>query len=96
MSLTKIERYNTNLEMTPDALLDITQSLKFQQIKRNFDYDIGLHDKIQVTQAEIEDVGEALKMAYFFVSPAIIREAVWLAQERKVLQRTPDWLVRRY
>ncbi len=87
----RVEAYRNVREMTGEVLLELTQSLKHQQVKRTFPQDIGLHSKLLVTQEEIEDMGETLKMVVFFVSPAIMREAIELAKEKGVLRLEANW-----
>jgi hypothetical protein len=55
--------------MTPEVLLELTQSHKLETLKAAFNHDIGTHDRIRVTEKEIEIMGETLKMIVFFVSP---------------------------
>jgi hypothetical protein len=87
-----VEAYSNVREMTPEVLLELTQSHKYQEVKRSFQQDIGLHSKLVVTQEDIENMGETLKMIVFFVSPAIIRGAVELAKEKSVLGVNSNWL----
>lgn len=88
----RVESYRNVREMTGEVLLELAQSLKYQQVKCTFPDDIGLHSQLRVTQEEIENAGEALKGLVFFVSPAIIREAIELAKERGVLRLESNWL----
>jgi len=88
----RVDAYRNVREMTGEVLLDLTQSLKYQQVKRAFPEDIGLHSRLIVTQEDIENMGEALKGLVFFVSPAIMREAIELAKEKGVLRFESNWL----
>jgi len=87
-----VKPYENLREMTPEVLLQLTQSHKYQEVKRSFPQDIGLSSRLVITQEDIENMGETLKMLVFFVSPAIIREAVLLAKEKSVLGVESDWL----
>jgi len=87
-----VEPYTDVREMTPEVLLELTQSHKYQQVKRSFPQDIGLHSRLVISQEDIENMGETLKMIVFFVSPAIIRGAVELAKEKSVLGVNSNWL----
>jgi hypothetical protein len=87
-----VEPYTDVREMTPEVLLELAQSHKYQEVKRSFPQDIGLHSRLVVTQEDIENMGETLKMIVFFVSPAIIRGAIELAKEKSVLGVNPNWL----
>jgi|SRR5579863_2777741 len=87
----RVEAFRNVREMTGEVLLELTQSLKYQQAKRSFPKDIGLHSRLMVTQEDIEDMGESLKMIVFFVSPAIMREAIELAREKGVLRIESTW-----
>jgi len=87
-----VEAYRNQREMTPEVLLHLTQSHKYQEVKRNFPQDIGLHSRLVITQEDIENMGETLKMIVFFVSPAIIRGAIELAKEKSVLGVESNWL----
>jgi hypothetical protein len=78
--------------MTPEVLLELTQSHKYQEVKRTFPQDIGLHSRLVISQEDIENMGETLKMIVFFVSPAIIRGAIELAKEKSVLGVESNWL----
>jgi hypothetical protein len=69
--------------MTPELLLELAQKYKFEQIRRKRKNAVGVN---KVTRDDIENMGETLKMIVFFVSPAIIREAIDLAEVRGVLQ----------
>jgi hypothetical protein len=88
---TYVEAYTDQKIMTAEVLLELTQSLKGQQVKRAFNDDIGLHSALMVTQEEIENMGEALKMIVFVVTPSVMREAMYLAQKRGVLILTRHW-----
>jgi|HubBroStandDraft_1064217.scaffolds.fasta_scaffold80799_5 hypothetical protein len=88
----RVEAFSNVREMTPEVLLELTQSHKYQEIKRTFSQDIGPHNRLVVSQQDIENMGETLKMIVFFVSPAIIRGAVELAKEKSVLGVNPNWL----
>lgn len=88
----RVEAYSNVREMTGEVLLDLTQSLKYQQVKRAFPEDISTHGRLLVTQEEIENMGETLKMIVFFVSPAIMREAIELARDKGVLRFESNWL----
>jgi len=87
-----VDPYRNVREMTPEVLLELTQSHKFQEVKRSFPQDIGLHSRLIVTQEDIENMGETLMMIVFFVSPAIIRATIELAKEKNVLGVSADWL----
>jgi hypothetical protein len=87
-----VEAYRNQREMTPEVLLHLTQSHKYQEVKRLFPQDIGLHSRLVITQEDIENMGETLKMIVFFVSPAIIRGAIELAKEKSVLGVESNWL----
>jgi len=87
-----VEAYSNVREMTPEVLLELTQSHKYQEVKRSFPQDIGLHSRLVISQEDIENMGETLKMIVFFVSPAIIRGAVELAKEKSVLGVNSNWL----
>lgn len=78
--------------LTAEILLELTQSLKYQQVKRAFNEDIGLSSKLVVSQEEIEDMAEALKFTVFYVTPACMREAMYLADRRGVLRMERDWV----
>ena len=78
--------------MTPEMLLELTQSHKLQTMKATFKHDIGLSSALRVTEQEIEVMGETLKAIVFFVSPAIMRSAMELARVRGVLLQTTGWL----
>ena len=88
----RVEAYRNTREMTPEVLLELTQSYKLQAMKNAFKKDIGCHYDIRVTQEEIETMGETLKMVVFFVSPAILRATMELAQEKGVLIEPARWL----
>jgi len=88
----RVEAFSNIQEMTPEVLLHLTQSHKYQEVKRNFPQDIGLHSRLVITQEDIENMGETLKMIVFFVSPAIIRGAIELAKEKSVLGVESNWL----
>lgn len=92
MSMERAEPYRNIREMTPELLLDLTQSHKLYSLKPVFKHDIGLHDLIQVTEEEIAIMGETLKSIVFFVSPAIMRDAMVLARARGVLISPSGWL----
>lgn len=77
------EAYSDIREMTPELLLELAQKYKFEQIRRKRKNAVGVN---KVTRDDIENMGETLKMIVFFVSPAIIREAIDLAEVRGVLQ----------
>lgn len=87
-----VEAYSNVREMTPEVLLHLTQSHKYQEVKRTFPQDIGLHSRLVISQEDIENMGETLKMIVFFVSPAIIRGAIELAKEKSVLGVNSNWL----
>jgi hypothetical protein len=91
----RVKPYDNIREMTPEVLLDLTQSHKFQTLKTAFKHDIGCHDRIRVTEEEIVIMGEALKMVVFFVSPAILHSTMVLARDRDVLI-SPQTYVGRY
>ena len=88
----RVEPFSNVREMTPEVLLELTQSHKGQTMKAAFRYDIGLHRDLLVTEEEIEAMGETLKMIVFFVSPAIMRSAMELARDKGVLIKSPRWL----
>jgi hypothetical protein len=88
----RIEAYRNIREMTPEVLLELTQSHKLQTIKTAFKNDIGLARDLLVTGEEIEAMGETLKMVIFFVSPAIVRSAIELARDKGVLAKSSGWL----
>jgi hypothetical protein len=89
----RVEPYRDVREMTPEVLLDLTQSHKFQTLKGSLkDGSNRTHDDILVTEQEIENMGETLKMVVFFVSPAIMRSAMELARDKGVLLQSPRWL----
>jgi hypothetical protein len=88
----RVEAFSNVREMTPEVLLELAQSHKYQEVKRSFPQDIGLHSRLVVTQEDIENMGETLKMIVFFVSPAIIRGAIELAKEKSVLGVESNWL----
>jgi hypothetical protein len=92
MSMERVEAYRDVKEMTPEVLLQLTQSHKLQTMKVAFKNDIGLSSDIRVTEEEIEVMGETLKMTVFFVSPAIMRSAMELARDKGVLIKSPRWL----
>jgi hypothetical protein len=87
----RVEAYRDIREMTPEVLLELTQSHKLQTMKPAFK-DIGFHKDIYVTEGEIEAMGETLKMIVFFVSPHIMRTAMELARSKNVLIDAPRWL----
>jgi hypothetical protein len=87
-----VEAFSNVREMTPEVLLELTQSHKYQEVKRTFPQDIGLHSRLVISQQDIENMGETLKMIVFFVSPAIIRGAIELAKEKSVLGVESNWL----
>jgi hypothetical protein len=87
-----VEAYRNQREMTPEVLPHLTQSHKYQEVKRLFPQDIGLHSRLVITQGDIENMGEAVKGLIFFVSPAIIRGAIELAKEKSVLGVESNWL----
>jgi len=87
----RVEAFRNVREMTGEVLLELTQSHKYQQIKGSFQKDIGLHSRLLVTCGDIENMGETLKMIVFFVSPAIMREAIELAREKGVLRIENTW-----
>lgn len=87
-----VKPYQDIREMTPEVLLQLTQGHKFQTLKSGFKNDIGLSDYLLVTEAEIEAMGETLKMIVFYVSPHIMRSAMELAREKGVLIASPRWL----
>ncbi len=88
----RVDPYRNVREMTPEVLLELTQSLKHQQTKRTFSQDVGLHSHLLITQEDIEDMAETLKMIVFFISPAIIRETIELARDNGVLRDNSNWL----
>lgn len=89
----RVEAYRNAREMTPEVLLQLTQSYKYRRTKHAFLNGINvIHNDMMVTQEEIEDMGETLKMIVFFVSPAIMRSAVYLAKERSRLILDRGWL----
>jgi hypothetical protein len=88
----RVEAFSNVREMTPEVLLELTQSHKYQEVKRTFPQDIGLHSRLVISQEDIENMGETLKMIVFFVSPAIIRGAIELAKEKSVLGVESNWL----
>ena len=77
--------------MTPEVLLELTQSHKLNTLKATFNYDLGLARELRVTEEEIEAMGETLKMIVFFVSPAIMRDAMELAHQKGVLLKPSGW-----
>ena len=87
----RVQPYQDIREMTPEVLLELTQSHKLQTMKPAF-RDIGFHKDIYVTEGEIEAMGETLKMIVFFVSPHIMRSAMELARSKGVLVQTTPWL----
>lgn len=92
MTMQRVEPYRDIREMTPEMLVELTQSHKLQTLKAAFKHDIGCHDKIQITEEEIAIMGETLKAIVFFVSPAIMRDAMILAHARGVLIPPSGWL----
>lgn len=88
----RVEACRNIREMSPEVLLDLTQSLKYQQIKRVFKQDIGSSNRLVVTQQDIEEMAEALKGIVFFITPSVIRGAMLLAQENSVLAVNSSWL----
>lgn len=78
--------------MTPEVLLELTQSHKLQTLKATFKHDIGLSSALIVTEDDIAAMGETLKAIVFFVSPAIMRSAMELAHVRGVLLKPSGWL----
>ncbi len=60
-----VEAYRNQREMTPEVLLDLTRSHKLHQVQRALPHDLSLHGNLQVTQEDIEDMGETLKKAHF-------------------------------
>jgi hypothetical protein len=87
----RVQPYQDIKEMTPEVLLELTQSHKLQTMKPAFKA-IGFHKDIYVTEGEIEAMGETLKMIVFFVSPHIMRTTMELARSQGVLIETPRWL----
>lgn len=87
-----VQPYQDIKEMTPDVLLDLTQSHKLHSMKRAFKQDIGSHNHILVTEGDIEIMGETLKMIVFYVSPHIMRCTMELAQSKGVLIKSARWL----
>jgi hypothetical protein len=81
----RVEAYRDIREMTPEVLLELTQSHKLHTMKKTFKNDIGLATDLLVTEEEIEIMGETLKMVVFFVSPAIMQSTIWLAHDKGVL-----------
>jgi hypothetical protein len=92
MAMERVEAYRDVREMTPEVLLELTQSHKLYSMKASFKYDIGLHNDIGVSEEEIEIMGETLKSVVFFVTPAIMRGAMELARDKGVLIKSPRWL----
>ena len=88
----RVEPYQNIREMTPEMLLELTQSYKLQTLKAAFKHDIGLSSALRVTEEEIEAMGETLKAIVFFVSPAILRATMELAHVRGVLLKPSGWL----
>jgi hypothetical protein len=88
----RVQPFHDVREMTPEVLLELTQSHKLETFKRSFNHDIGLSSALLVTEQEIEAMGETLKMIVFFVSPAIMRSAMELARSRGVLLQPSGWL----
>jgi hypothetical protein len=88
----RVQPFHDIREMTPEVLLELTQSHKLETLKRSFNHDIGLSSALLVTEQEIEAMGETLKMIVFFVSPAIMRSAMELARVRGVLLQPSGWL----
>jgi hypothetical protein len=88
-----VQRYSPdNPVMTGETLLDLAQSHKLASLKRSFSYDIGVHDKIKVTEEDIEIMGDTLKSIVFYIPTNAYREAMELARERGVLIETSRWL----
>jgi hypothetical protein len=90
--MNRVEPYTDIREMTPEMLLELTQSHKLQVTKQTFKHDIGLSSALLVSEQEIEAMGETLKAIVFFVSPAIMRSAMELARLRGVLLQPSGWL----
>jgi hypothetical protein len=88
----RVEAFHNIKEMTPEVLLELTQSHKLQTMKGTFKHDIGLHRSLLVTEEEIVAMGETLKGVVFFVSPHIMRSTMELARSKSVLIETPRWL----
>ena len=91
----RVKAYQDTREMTPEVLLELTQSHKLQTMKLALKGDglyNCLHDDVLVTQEEVEAMGETLKMIVFFVSPAIMRSAMELAYKKGVLIKSSRWL----
>lgn len=86
-----VKPYEDIREMTPEVLLELTQSHKLQTMKPAFK-NIGFAGDIYVSETEIAAMGETLKMVVFFVSPHIMRTAMELAREKGVLIASPRWL----
>lgn len=84
----KAEAYRDTRELTPELLLELTQSLKYHQTNMH----TGLHSDLRVTEKNIEDMAEATKSLLFFVSPAIMRAAMELAQSKGKLMGRRKWL----
>jgi hypothetical protein len=88
-----VDRYSPeNPVMTGETLLDLAQGHKLAELKRSFGHDIGTHDKIKVTEEDIENMGDALKSIVFYIPVNAYREAMLLARERGVLTATSQWL----
>lgn len=91
----RIEAYRDIKEMTPEVLLELTQSHKFQSMRNAFKYNVSRNLDFldfMVTEGEIEAMGETLKMVVFFVSPAIMRSTIELARDKGVLAIPSKWL----
>jgi hypothetical protein len=91
-NMDRVEAYRGIREMTPEVLLELTQSHKLQAVKKAFKKDVGLASDLLVTEEEIEAMGETLKMVVFYVSPAILRSTMELAYNKGVLAKSTRWL----
>jgi hypothetical protein len=85
-------KYDDVREMTPEVLLELTQSHKYQTLKESFAHDIGYSGELLVTEQDIVAMGETLKAIVFFVSPAIMRSTMELARDKGVLFQPTGWL----
>jgi len=93
----QVEAYKDIREMTPEVLLQLTQSHKLYSRMNTFTKEVGLnmkvtHSDVLVTEEEIQTMGDTLKMIVFFVSPHIMRSTMELALRKGVLLQPSRWL----
>jgi len=82
------EAYRDTRELTPELLLELTQSYEYHET----DMHTGYHTDLCVTERDIEVMAESMKSILFFVTPACMRAAMELARDRGKLIGSRRWL----